>query len=52
MQSVPITANVVRPNATQAMQHYMIKFVSDLRKVDGFHRVFRFHPSIKLTVTI
>ena len=28
------------------------KFVSDLRYVDGFHRVLRFPPPIKLTPTI
>ena len=32
MQSVPITTNVVRSNPTQAIQHYVIKFVSDLRQ--------------------
>jgi len=32
--------------------HYVIKFVSDLRKVGGFLRVLRFPPSIKLTATI
>jgi hypothetical protein len=32
--------------------HYVIKFVSDLRRVDGFLRVLRFPPPIKLTATI
>jgi hypothetical protein len=36
MQSVPITTNVVSSNPTQAKQHYVIKFVSDLRQVGGF----------------
>jgi hypothetical protein len=36
MQSVPITTNVVSSNPTQAIQHYKIKFVSDLRQVGGF----------------
>jgi hypothetical protein len=31
------------------MQHYVIKFVSDLRQVDGFLRLLRFSPPIKLT---
>jgi hypothetical protein len=31
MQPVSITTNVVVSNATQAIQHYVIKFVSDLR---------------------
>ena len=35
-----------------SIQHYVIKFVSDLRQVGGFLRVLRFPPSIKLTATI
>jgi IS4 transposase len=35
-----------------SIQHYVIKFVSDLRQVVGFLRVFRFPPPIKLTATI
>ena len=34
------------------MQHYVIKFVSDLRQVGGFFRALRFSPQIKLTATI
>jgi len=34
------------------IQHYVIKFVSDLRQIGGFLRVLRFPPSIKLTATI
>jgi hypothetical protein len=33
-------------------QHYVIKFVSDLRQVGCFIRVLRFPPTIKLTATI
>ena len=33
----------------RCMQHYVIKFVSDLRQVSGFLRVLRFPPPIKLT---
>jgi hypothetical protein len=33
-------------------QHYMIQFVSDLWQVDGFHRVLRLPPPIKLTTMI
>jgi len=33
-------------------QHYVIKFVSDLRQVVGLLRVLRFLLSIKLTATI
>jgi len=52
MQSVPITTNVVSSNPTQAIQHYVINFVSDLRQVGGFLRVLWFPPPIKLTATI
>jgi hypothetical protein len=34
------------------VQHYVIKFVSDLWQVCGFLRVLRFPPPIKLTATI
>ena len=36
----------------RGVQHYVIKFVSDLRQVSGFLRALRFPPPIKLTVTI
>ena len=52
MQSVPITTNVVSSNPALAIQHYVIKFVSDLRQVGCFLRVLRFPPPIKLTATI
>jgi len=35
-----------------SIQHYVIKFVSDLRQVDGFLQVLRFPLPIKLTTTI
>ena len=35
-----------------SIQHYVIKFVSDFRQVDGFLRVLLFPPPIKLTATI
>ena len=31
------------------IQHYVIKFVSDLQQVSGFVHVLRFPPPIKLT---
>jgi hypothetical protein len=34
------------------IQHYAIKFVSDLRQVDGLLRVHRFPPPIKLTAVL
>ena len=39
------------PGEVYSIQHYVIKFVSDLRQVGGFLRILRFHPSIKLTTT-
>ena len=56
MQSVPITNNVVSSNPVQgevySIQHYGIKFASDLRQVGGFLRVLQFPLPIKLTDTI
>ena len=46
MQSVPTTTNVVGLNSAHgdvySIQHYMIKFVSDLQQVSGFLQVVRF----------
>jgi len=36
----------------RGVQHYVMKFVMDLRQVGGFLRVLRFPPPIKLTATI
>ena len=36
----------------RGVQHYVIKFVSDLRQIGGFLRVLWFPPPIKLTSTI
>ena len=56
VQSVPVTTNVVSSNPAHgevySIQHYVMKFVSDLRQVGGFLRIFRFPPPIKLTATI
>ena len=56
MQSVPITTNVVSLNPAHGevylMQHYVMKFVSDLLQVGSFLRVLRFPPPIELTTTI
>jgi len=35
-----------------SIQHYVIKFVSNLRQVGGFLRILWFPPPIKLTATI
>ena len=57
-QSVPIaiTPKVVSSNLVHgevySIQHYVIKFVSDLRQVGGFLLVLLFPPPIKLTATI
>jgi len=46
---------VVSSNPAQgevySIQHYVIKFVSDLRQVGGFLRILRFPSQIKLTTT-
>jgi hypothetical protein len=34
------------------MQHYVIKFVGDLRQISGFLRGLRFPPPTKMTATI
>ena len=52
---MPITTDVVSSNLDQGevcVQHYVIKFVRDLRQVGGFLRVLRSPPPIKLTATI
>jgi len=35
-----------------SIQHYVLKFVSDLRQVGGFLRVLLFTPPIKVTAAI
>jgi len=56
MQSVPITTKVVSSNTVHgevySIQHYVIKFVSDLGQDGGFLWVLRFPLPIKLTTTI
>ena len=56
VQSVPITTKVMSSNPVHddvyLIQHYVIKFVSELRQVGGFLRIVRFPPPIKLTATI
>ena len=46
MSSKPVHGNVY------LIQHYVIKFVNDLRQVGGFLRVLQFPPPIKLTATL
>ena len=50
VQSVPVTTSIVSYNRVHgevySIQHYMIKFVSDLWQVGGFLRVLRFPPII------
>ena len=49
VQSVPITTNMASSSPAHgevySIQHYVMKFVSDLRQVDGFLRVHRFSPT-------
>jgi hypothetical protein len=56
MQAVPITTKDVGSNSAHdevySIQHYVIKFVSNLRQVSGFLRILLFSPRIKLTITI
>ena len=41
-----------RSGVMYSIQHYVIKFVSVLRQVDGSFRALRFPPSITMTSTI
>jgi hypothetical protein len=43
---------ISRWSVVYSVQHYVKKFVSDLRQVDGFLQVLWFPPPIKLTATI
>jgi hypothetical protein len=54
MQSVPITTDVVSLNIDQGEVYniYVTKFVSNLWQVDGFLRILRFPPPIKLIAMI
>jgi hypothetical protein len=56
IQSVPISSKVVGSNPGNgemySIQHYMIKFDSDLRQVGDFLRVLRFPTPVNLTDTI
>ena len=56
IQSVPITSKVVSSNPVHgemySIQHYMIKFDSDLRQIGDFLRVLRFPTPVNLTDTI
>ena len=56
MQSAHFTINVASSNPPRgkmySIQHYVIKFVSDLRHENGFLHIPRFSPPIKLTATI
>ena len=53
---VMVRDNIVGSNRVHgevySIQHYVIKFVKDLRYDGGFLRVLRFTPPIKLTATI
>jgi hypothetical protein len=58
-QRIDIFPSVVRKDSilfyfggVYSIQHYVIKFVSDLRLVCGFLRVLRFPPTITLTAKI
>ena len=46
------SSNPAHSEVNYSTQHYVIQFFSDLRKMNGFLRVLRFPPPIKLTATI
>jgi hypothetical protein len=56
MQRVAIITKVVSSNPVNGevylIQHYVIKFVSDLRQVGSFLWILQFPPSIQLTAPI
>jgi len=56
IQAVPITTNVVSSNPAHgeaySIQHYVTKFVNDLRQVGGFLWALRVLPPIKLSFTM
>jgi len=56
VQSVVINTKFVSSNTVHvevySIQHYVIKFVSELRQVGGFLRVLRFPPPMELAATI
>jgi hypothetical protein len=56
LHPVPIITKVVSlkhaHGGVYSIQHYVIKFASDLQQVSGFIQVLRFPPPIKLTTTI
>jgi len=51
MQPLPITTNFVSSNRDHgevySIQHYVIKFVSDLRQISGFHPVISVYATDK-----
>jgi hypothetical protein len=53
---MPIITNGMSSNPALGevylIQHDVIKFISDLRQVNGFLRILRFPSPIKLTATI
>ena len=53
---MPITSNIVSLNLIHGkvylIQHYVIKFASDLQQVGGFLRVLQFPTHKKLIATI
>ena len=55
MQSVIIITNVVYSNPIRgevhSIQHYVMKYVSDLRQIGGFLRVLLFPPTDRHDIT-
>ena len=56
VQSMPVTTKGESSNPVHgnlySIQHYVIKYVSDLRSVGGLLQVLRYSPPNKLTTTM
>jgi hypothetical protein len=52
MQAIYVVSSNPGQVYAYSIQHYLIKFVSDLRQVGGFLLVLRFLLPIKFTATI
>jgi hypothetical protein len=49
--AIIVSSNPVH-GETYSIQHYVMKFVSDLRQVSGFLQLLRFLPPMQLSATI
>ena len=51
IEVIDVVSSNTAHGEVNSLQHYVIKFGSDLRQIGGFLRVLSFHLPIKLTVT-